>query len=174
MMSITNAGGVFRAKTDGYIVAVVNDSNQAAGDGSHFFIFYSIDTASTSARLSLYGRRTIAGWGCGTRRLDADELASAQAGTASGHNIVTAHGDWGNGLGRVLTNGVEGATVALPAGAGLTSDTDGLAAWLFRNAATGETPADSEIAEIVIVNAAMSASEIASMNAYLKAKWGTP
>jgi hypothetical protein len=172
-LDIASAGGVFRNKTAGYIFVVAKDADQAGGDAAHNLVLFASGTGA--ARLNIASLAGSPGtWACRLRRLDADALVAASAGPAAGHNIISGHGDWAGGVGRVWTNGVEVATVELPAGAGATSDTDGLAAYLFRNNSSSEMPADSEIAEVVVINAAMTDAEVTSLNAYLKAKWGTP
>jgi hypothetical protein len=174
-MNMTNSASVFRNRTGGYIFVVAKDANQAGGDASHVVVFFSTSVSAGSTRLSVLGRNaTTAAWAVGGRRLDADAYTTRNGSAATGHNVICSFGDWGNGNLRTSLNGSAYASQELASGAGATTDGDSLAAMLFRSGASDEIVADSEIAEIIVVNAAMSASEIASMNAYLKAKWGTP
>lgn len=78
------------------------------------------------------------------------------------------------GVAYFYTNSVLFASAELSSGSGQTSDTDSMTSSLFRTATSTECPANSEIAEVIVVNAAMSVGEIAATQAYLKAKWGTP
>jgi hypothetical protein len=172
-LDIASAGGVFRNKTAGYIFVVAKDANQAGGDSTHAFVFFSRNSAGY-ARAALYGRYTGVQWAHLGRRTDTESFAAANAGAASGHNMVAAFCDWGSGFARIALNAGAYASTAYSSGAGSTGDTDSAEAILFRMGVASETPADSEIAEVVVVNAAMTDAEVSSLNAYLKAKWGTP
>jgi len=173
-LNIGSAGAVFRNKTAGYIFAVVKDADQAGGDGDHTFVAWSRNSAGSS-RVSLAGRNAIHSvWSTLGRRTDADSLAVVQGSAATGHHSLLVFSDWAGGYLRYSIDGADYTSAAYSTGAGASSDTDSTQSVMFRYSAANECPANSEIAEVIVVNAAMSAGEIAATQAYLKAKWGTP
>jgi len=173
-LNIGSAGGVFRNKAAGYIFLVAKDANQTGGDPYHAVALFSTAAAGTT-RLGTWSRfENTTQWNALARLADAEASATiASGGAAAGHTLSCAFGDWGNGYVRVSVNGQAFSSTALP-GSGATSDTDGGSAMLFRTHAGTECPADSELAEVVIVNAAMTDAEITALQNYLKTKWGTP
>lgn len=169
-LNIGSAGAVFRNKTAGYIFAVAKDANQAGGAPYHIILQW--DNNSKLSRFSINGRHTSFsgdGWNAAGRRLDADGAVGIAVGANANHSIIRARADWSGGKLYVSLNSSAEASVAYASGAGSTSDTDSSDVYMLSN-----MPANSEIAEIVVVNAAMSAGEIAATERYLKDKWGTP
>jgi len=174
LLNIGSGGGVFRNKTAGYIFLVAKDADQAGGDAQHAFIFTSTAN-SGSVRLDVRGR-SFAGaiWTALGRRLDGDTYVMVAASGAAGHRIIRAFADWGGGNIRISLDGGAYASTAYSSGAGASEDTDGAVSLMFRATTTSECPADSEIAEVVIVNEAMTDAEVTALENYLKTKWGTP
>jgi hypothetical protein len=170
LLNIGRAGAVFRNETAGYIFAVAKDANQAGGATHHIILQWANN--STGSRFSIHGRHTSFsgdGWKAAGRRLDADGAVGIAVGANANHSIIRARADWSGGKLYVSLNSSAEASVAYASGAGSTSDTGSSAVHMLFN-----MPANSEIAEIVVVNAAMSAGEIAATERYLKDKWGTP
>jgi hypothetical protein len=174
-LNIASAAGVFKNKTAGYIFAVIKDADQAGGTAYHGFVMWDRNTAKV-ARLWCYGRHTSfagAGWVAVGRRLDADAAAGIAFGAVGNHALVRVFADWSGGKLKIAVNQGSEASVSYASGAGSSSDTDsGAAARIFD--ATHTPPANSEIAEIIVVNAAMSEAEVAATETYLQTKWGTP
>ena len=170
-LNIGSAGAVFRNKTAGYIFAVAKDANQSGGGIYHILVQW--DNNSTLARLGIYGRHDSfagSGWKAAGRRLDADGARGVAAGASAGHSIIRARADWGGGNLYISLDSSSEASVAFASGSGSTSDSYSANAYLMNTT----LPANSEIAEVIAVNAVMSAGEIAATERYLKDKWGTP
>lgn len=170
-MVLSDALGVFRNKTAGHIFIVAKDSNSAGGASYHVFIQWDRNT-SGAARASIYGRHIsfTNGWVGAARRLDADTTAAATVfGAQTGHARAHVCMDWGGGYLRMQINGSAYTSTAFSSGAGTSSDTDSAQAYFM-----ADLPSGSEIAEIIVVNAAMSTDEIQAINNYLRKKWGTP
>jgi hypothetical protein len=174
LMQATNAGAVFRNKTAGYIVAVARTPSHSTGDGTHPFVV-ATTPSGLPTRLGCFSRGAAGNvWSAGARRLDADSFTYAALGANTNAILVEARGDWGAGYVRGATNGAALASTALPSGAGASQDTDGAGVALFSLPSPTYAPSGAEIAEAVIVNAAMSDAELSSLRAYLRTKWGTP
>jgi len=169
-LGLSSALGVFRNKTSGHIFMVGMDSNSGGGANYHTFVQWDRNISGTT-RASIYGRHTsfANGWVGAARRLDADTAAATVFGAQTGHALAHAFMDWSGGYLRMQINGSAYTSSAFSSGAGATSDTDSSRAYFM-----ADLPSGSEIAEIIVVNAAMSAAEIAATERYLKAKWGTP
>ena len=90
------------------------------------------------------------------------------------YQLVCAYADFANGNLRARLNADAFSSTEYSSGAGNSEDADSSEATMFRRSDTSEMPADSEIAEVVVVNAAMTDGEIVALQNYLKAKWGTP
>ena len=175
-LSIANVAPVFRNKTAGYIFTIAKDANQAAGDANHCLLMFFRNVVN-SGRAAIYSRASPdAKWLASGRRLDADFVRDARVTADAGYVALVSFFDWSGGYVRVRTHGGEyvSSDVMWSSGAGATSDTDGAGGFIFWANATYNMPANSEIAEIIVVNADMSAAEIAATERYLKAKWGTP
>jgi hypothetical protein len=172
-LNIASAGNVFRNKTAGYIFVVAKDANQASGDTTHVVAFFSTASAG-NVRAVLYSRSTDTKWTAAGRRADNDTLKYAITTAAANHTQATAFFDWGNGNVRCGINAGAYTSTEYSSGAGSSADTDSAAVALFRFSTNNEMPANSEIAEIIIVNAAMTDAEVTATQTYLKTKWGTP
>lgn len=169
ILDLSSALGVFRAKTSGHIFIVAKDSNSAGGENYHVFAQFERNTAG-STRASIYGRHTsfTNGWVGAARRLDADAAAATVFGAQNGHALAHAWMDWSGGYLRMQINGSAYTSTAFSSGAGTSSDTDSASVFFMQG-----LPSGSEIAEIIVVNAAMSTDEIKAINNYLRKKWGT-
>ena len=169
-LQLSSALGVFRNKTSGHIFMVGMDSDSGGGANYHTFVQWDRNT-SGSTRASIYGRHTIFadGWVGAVRRLDADTVVATVFGAQTGHALAHAFMDWSGGYLRMQINGSAYTSSAFSSGAGATSDTDSFTARFMT-----DLPSGSEIAEIIVVNAAMSTDEIQAINNYLRKKWGTP
>jgi hypothetical protein len=170
-MILTNSLSVFRNKSAGYIFMIAKDANQADGDGTHAGITWRFDTQVLHG---LYSRSVAGnGWGARGRRLLFDTLANTATTIVSGHNLIVGFADWSGGAVKQSINASAYAAANYSSGAGASQDADCSNVYMFGFAAN-VMPADSEIAEVVVVNAAMTDAEITSLQNYLKAKWGTP
>lgn len=169
-LNLPSARGVFRAKISGHIFMVGMDSNSGGGANYHVFIQWERSTPG-AVRAAIDGRHTsfANGWVGAARRLDVDTIAATVFGAQTGHARAHMWMDWGGGYLRMQINGSAYTSTAFSSGAGTSSDTDSAQANFMV-----DLPSGSEIAEIVVVNAAMSTDEIQAINNYLRKKWGTP
>ena len=167
-LSIASAGDVFRNKTHGYIFTVAKDSNSASGDSIHGSVAF----IAGGVRAGLYGRINNSVWSGVGRRLDGTSLAIAAGSAKAGHALSYVFCNWGGGVVSFTIDGAK-SSASLPS-SGATSDTDTTSNVLFSSTLAQRMPTGSEIAEVIIVNAEMTASEISSTQNYLKNKWGTP
>jgi hypothetical protein len=169
-LGLSSALGVFRNKTAGHIFIVAKDSNSAGGANYHIFAQWDRNTAGTG-RAAIYGRHTsfANGWVGGARRLDADTPVATVFGAQTGHALAHTWMDWSGGYLRMQINGSAYTSTAFSSGAGASSDTDSASVYFMT-----DLPSGSEIAEVIVVNAAMSTDEIKAINNYLRKKWGTP
>ena len=170
LMVLSDALGVFRNKTAGHIFLVAMDSNSAGGESYHIFVQWERNMRGLT-RIAINGRHIsfADGWLAADRRLDADTVAVTVFGAQTGHDLAHAWMDWSGGYLRMQINGSAYTSSAFSSGAGASSDTDSYKAVLFF-----QLPNGSEIAEIIVVNAAMTTDEIQAINNYLRKKWGTP
>jgi len=175
MLFISNSGGVFRNKTAGYIFAVAKDAAPTGGAYvSHTIVGFSTAVGVDYARFYIRTRYASNGASAVGRRLDADSLLQANVGSVSGYALIMAFANWSGGTLGISTNGSSFFTQNFTS-SGATSDTEGLAAYLFASKTVVDPmPVNSEIAEVIVVNAAMSTDEIQATERYLKDKWGTP
>jgi len=173
LLIASNSGAILRNKTAAYIFVVAKDAVQTGGTATHPVFLLTFNTSFI--RFGVYGRGAYGNeWAGRARRRDSDALANALVGAASGHNLVMGFADYAAGFIRSSINSGSVISTALAGGAGTSDDTDGTNATLFSDAAQSFFPTDSEIAEVIVVNASMTAAEIASVQKYLKNKWGTP
>jgi hypothetical protein len=172
---VTNAGDVFQNKTAGYIFAVAKDANQTGGYSTHYVVHF-VKGDGLTIRHNVSSRSVAGnGWAARGRRLDGDTLINVYCGPADGHTLVMAFGDWAAGYLRTSINGASCSSIAYSSGGGATSNTDGQEVTLMgKPSSSTSLPANSEIAEIIIINAAMTDAEVSDVQNYLKNKWGTP
>ena len=169
-LNISGTAGVFRNKTAGYIFIVAKDTDQTGGELNHVFIGFWRNVVH-SMRVSIYGRGISDGWLGSGRRLDSDSFAGAVGPSNSGHTLIKGFSDWTNGYVRVSVSSADYISTAYSSGSGSTSDTAGAGALIFWDLAGFRSPANSEIAEIVVVNAEMTDAEITDLETYLSDKW---
>ena len=172
-MLILLASSVFRNKTQGHIFIVAKDADQTGGNSYHMFAGWTRN-ADGSTRFAVFGKSgTTYKWLSVGRRLDADTPVVSANAIASGHNLIHGFADWSAGYLRCSLNSSVYTSVAYPSGAGSSSDTDSNQSAIFGYGFhTTEVPANSEIAEVIAVNATMTATEITNVETYLKNKWG--
>lgn len=175
-MDIGSVGPVFRNKTAGYIIVVAKDSNQSGGDANHVLVAFWRNT-SGSIRAGTYGSWTYGSaangfWSAVGRRTDADSFAVAGISAGTGFNIVVTFCDWANGYVRGRLNSGPFVSTAYSSGSGNSSDTDSAGALIFWSSSGFTMPANSEIAELIVVNEFLMDSERMSVQNYLLTKWG--
>jgi hypothetical protein len=171
---VTDSLTLFRNKTSAHIFIVAKDADQSGGSTTH--LFASQYTPSGSLIHGIYGRSTAgAVWATRGSRVN-QILVNAVTDAATGHNLIVGWADWGNGYLRCALNGAAYVSTAYNDGAGVSLDIDFDRLFsLFREVSDNTScPANSEIAEVVVVNAAMTEAEITALQSYLKNKWGTP
>lgn len=143
-------------------------SNSLALTGTRFNLCIS-PTGQTANRYSVAGRR-----------LDADTYAGAVSSTSA---VTNAGNPWirigqraySAGVANHWTNGTQDMTNQLVGaqGAGNTSNTTALRSNLFtNNTATGSSPADSQLSEIVVTHSTMTTTDRQKLEGYLAWKWG--
>lgn len=174
-LSVNGAPSVFRNKTAGYIFVVAKDPNQTGVEPYYRACVMWLNN-TTGGRFLIDSQHTgfaATGWVVAGRRLDADTAIGIGVGTSAGHSIVRARADWAGGKLYASLDGAAEASASYSSGAGSSADTDSSKAYLF-GIDSSNMSANSEIAEVIVVNAAMSTDEIKAINNYLRKKWGTP
>jgi len=175
-LDIGSAGGVFRNKAAGYIFLVAKGSNPTGGDDMQIAVLFSTATPGTAWLLILSRWTGVSnnGWTGIGRRLYADSYVAVKLAGSTSYQLVCAYADFTNGNLRARLNADAFSSTGYSSGAGNSEDADSASASMFRFSNTTEMPADSEIAEVVVVNAAMTDAEVTALQSYLKTKWGTP
>jgi hypothetical protein len=166
--------GVFQNRGYGYIFAVAQDTNPAAGQATHAPMFFS--TGGTGpARSALYTRLiSNALYAAGGRRLDADTFANSQAASSSNLALLDAHFLWTENVLRLGVNGVNATAATFSSGAGNTSNTASTQVNLGQSYITDNQWFPGNIRELVIVNQELTAAQILATRRYLQRKWSTP
>jgi len=172
MAGTATMASVFRNRGYGYIFAVCQDTNFAAGAAFHKVIHFSINTSTESGRLSFDTRMSTFNFRQVARRLDADTAVILTSASNGNLNLYELQNRWADGALQMFSNGSSLASGSFAASGNSSDTASALVSLGVSGAGTDFFPGN--IRELVIVNEQLTATQILSTRRYLQRKWGTP
>jgi hypothetical protein len=163
-----SALGIFNNIGGGTVFVVCSDTNNAAGAAGHYSVVFSSGT--TGNRIVLLTKETVSQISSKGKRLDADANIFSTATYSAGFHVLTANADWSGNSNQLFVDGV-GATATAYSGGGNTSATNSVFAGVGANTAVGANAFPGDIAEVLVFNRVLTATERNQVHGYLGSKY---
>jgi len=164
-----NAASLTIARNVGALTMfVVGQLDTANADAQLLFICRNGATSARAAVAYLFGTNSFV---TGGRRLDSDGFSAASYIANTNANVITGLLDYANSDAFIFQNGTQQADNTLFHGNGNTSNTDSDGVSIGQNIA-GAQSLDGWIAEVIVYQRALPATERQRVEKYLGRKWG--
>jgi hypothetical protein len=167
---LTLSGAAFdllRNIDNAYIIAGGRDTNRTAGSAIHNMIGFNVGTSISGRLVALTRSGGSNVFAAGGRRLDANSFAQATETSNADYNVISAHGDYGNGFFRLRRNGSLIASTAASGGAGSTSDTASTNAGIGAQGTNSGTFFPGFLTPQIVVTGTITATDLSKLERYV-------
>jgi hypothetical protein len=157
----------------GSIFVVCSDTNNGGGTADHQMTYWSNGTSSTASRFALKTRAgSTAFIQAAGRRLDTDTVVGSNGTFVSGFHVILGEANWSGGTITSYIDGTASTPTAYSSGAGNTSATDSLTAYIGGSGSVITSFFPGDIAAVFVYQPALSSTGKDILNNYLSNKYG--